>query len=91
MPNVTTNTTPNTTPPPLRRKPADWRTVAIGTTTVFLAVFALLAARMQNGLDPAAQTAGSVGYARSKAPSTQYTAPADTSYLPAPAPVTRAS
>lgn len=53
MPNRTTE---NARRPAARRrtkKPADWRSIALGTVASFLAIFTLLAARMQSGQDPA--------------------------------------
>lgn len=53
MPNRTTENAPRPAAKHRTKKPADWRSIALGTVASFLAIFTLLAARMQSGQDPA--------------------------------------
>lgn len=54
-------TKPSGTASPKRpvKQPADWRSIAMGTLATFLAIFALLAMRMQSGQDPALSASAS--------------------------------
>ncbi|MBI4896825.1 MAG: hypothetical protein HY827_00470 [Actinobacteria bacterium] len=58
VPNATTESSASSSKR-RRRQPADWRTIALGSTAIFLAFFTLLAARMQSGLDPTLGTSAS--------------------------------